>query len=140
RFGKPEKPFIVIVSRDDKALGFSDFLAGGKVRLGNYTNDDELVALGAVVIDMTNVKAMDPMNHGKFAQLAQLAPALRGQLAAHGALAGAKPNTIELDGIQISGVNQNIGLLPALAAPAGAATPAEVATPGVAATPAAPAR
>ncbi|MFG1412892.1 alpha/beta hydrolase [Xanthobacter sp. VTT E-85241] len=134
RFGKPEKPFIVIVSRDDKALGFSDFLAGGKVRLGNYTNDDELVALGAVVIDMTNVKAMDPMNHGKFAQLAQLAPALRGQLAAHGALAGAKPNTIELDGIQISGVNQNIGLLPALAAPAGAATP------GVVATPAAPAR
>lgn len=118
RFGKPEKPFIVVVSRDDKALGFSDFLAGGKVRLGNYTNDDELVALGAVVIDMTNVKAMDPMNHGKFAQLAQLAPALRGQLAAHGALAGDKPNTIELDGIQISGVNQNIGLLPtALAVP-----------------------
>ena len=57
RFGKPRKPFFIIVSRDDKALRFSDFIAGGKERLGAYTNDAELTALGAVVIDMTNVKA-----------------------------------------------------------------------------------
>ena len=51
RFGKPRKPFFVIVSRDDKALRFSDFIAGGKARLGSYTNDAELTALGAIVID-----------------------------------------------------------------------------------------
>ncbi|MEP9368147.1 alpha/beta hydrolase [Xanthobacter sp. VNH20] len=123
RFGKPEKPFIVIISRDDKALGFSDFLAGGKVRLGAYTNDNELVGLGAVVVDMTNVKAMDPMNHGKFAQLVALAPSLRGQLAARGAEVGNQPTNIELDGIHIYGFNQNIGPLPA-APPAPAATAA----------------
>ncbi|MFG1462210.1 alpha/beta hydrolase [Xanthobacter sp. DSM 24535] len=125
RFGKPEKPFIVIVSRDDKALGFSDFLAGGKVRLGNYTNDAELVALGAVVVDMTNVKALDPMNHGKFAQLAELAPALRGQIAARAATVGDMPSTIELDGIQISGINRNVGILPGtVATPAAPVAPA----------------
>ena len=77
RFGKPRKPFFVIVSRDDKALRFSDFIAGGKERLGSYTNDAELTALGAVVIDLTDVKANDPSNHAKFAQLAEIAPEMR---------------------------------------------------------------
>jgi len=77
RFGKPRKPFFIIVSHDDKALRFSDFIAGGKERLGAYTNDAELTALGAVVIDMTSVKANDPSNHAKFAQLAEIAPELR---------------------------------------------------------------
>lgn len=77
RFGKPRKPFFVIVSRDDKALRFSDFIAGGKERLGSYTNDAELTELGAVVIDLTDVKATDRGNHAKFAQLAQIAPEMR---------------------------------------------------------------
>lgn len=81
RFGKPAKPFIVIVSRDDKALAFSDFIAGDKPRLGAFTNDAELVELGAVVVDMTNVKSTDGFNHSKFAQLAELAPELRGVMA-----------------------------------------------------------
>jgi esterase/lipase superfamily enzyme len=34
RFGKPRKPFFIIVSHDDKVLRFSDFIAGGKQRLG----------------------------------------------------------------------------------------------------------
>ena len=106
RFGKPEKPFVVIVSRDDKALGLSDFLAGGKVRLGAYANDQELVDLGAVVVDMTNVKADDKMNHGKFAQLAEIAPQLRGQLSQRLGTGGALPATYELDGLVISGINR----------------------------------
>jgi esterase/lipase superfamily enzyme len=77
RFGKPRKPFFIIVSHDDKALRFSDFIAGGKERLGSYTNDAELTALGAVVIDLTDVKANDPSNHAKFAQLAEIASEMR---------------------------------------------------------------
>ena len=65
------------MSHDDKALRFSDFIAGGKERLGSYTNDAELTALGAVVIDLTDVKANDPSNHAKFAQLAEIAPEMR---------------------------------------------------------------
>ena len=74
-------PFFIIVSRDDKALRFSDFIAGHKERLGAYTNDAQLTALGAVVIDMTDVKANDPSNHAKFAQLAEIAPEMRRVLA-----------------------------------------------------------
>ncbi len=107
RFGKPLKPFIVVVSRDDKALGFSDFLAGNKQRLGAYADDADLVSLGAIVVDMTNVKALDSMNHGKFAQLAEIAPQLRGVMEKQ-STSTVTPATpfIELGGVLISGVSQ----------------------------------
>ncbi|WP_428031026.1 alpha/beta hydrolase [Ancylobacter sp.] len=104
RFGKLPKPFIVIVSRDDKALAFSDFIAGDKPRLGAYTHDTELVELGAVVIDMSNVKSTDGFNHAKFAQLAEMAPQLRGMLARAAQASGA--STVEVAGIQFSGIDK----------------------------------
>lgn len=80
RFGKPAKPFYIIVSKDDKALGISNFLAGGQSRLGADADTAELAELGATVIDMTDVKALDSSNHGKFAQLAAVAPQLEAVL------------------------------------------------------------
>jgi esterase/lipase superfamily enzyme len=41
----------------------------------------ELAALGATVIDLTDLKATDATNHDKFAQLAAVAPQLQGVLA-----------------------------------------------------------
>lgn len=76
RFGKPAKPFFIVLSKDDKALGASNFLAGGRGRLGADSDPEELAALGAIVIDMTEVKGLDSSNHGKFAQLAAVAPKL----------------------------------------------------------------
>ncbi|WP_131837453.1 alpha/beta hydrolase [Ancylobacter aquaticus] len=104
RLGKPPKPFIVIVSRDDKALAFSDFIAGDKPRLGAYTHDTELVELGAVVVDMSNVKSTDGFNHAKFAQLAEMAPQLRGMLARAAGASGA--SSVEVSGIQFSGIDR----------------------------------
>src|SRR6266403_1931582 len=72
RFGKPKKPFYVVVSKDDQALRFSSLIAGGRTRLGDDANVEELAALGATVIDLTDVKANDPSNHSKFAQLADV--------------------------------------------------------------------
>lgn len=121
RFGKPPKPFIVIVSRDDKALAFSDFIAGDKPRLGAYANDEELVELGAVVVDMTKVKSADEFNHGKFAQLAAMAPQLRGMIARAQARSGAQQmlQQSSVAGIQFVGVEK---LVPTLASttPSGA--------------------
>lgn len=79
--GKPKKPFYIIISKDDKALRASNFIAGGQARLGAEGNVDELADLGAVVIDMTDVKANDSSHHGKFAQLAELGPGLSTVLA-----------------------------------------------------------
>jgi len=81
RFGKPKKPFYVVLSQDDKALSLSKFIAGGKGRVGADANVDELAELGVTVIDLTDVKADDSSNHGKFAQLAEVAPEMRAVLA-----------------------------------------------------------
>ena len=75
-FGKPRKPFYIVLSKDDKALGLSKFIAGGENRLGADNNIEELHALGATVIDLTDVKGDDPSNHDKFVQLTTVAPEL----------------------------------------------------------------
>ena len=82
RFGKPAKPFVIVLSKDDKALWASSVIAGGTGRLGADSDKDELAALGAIVLDMTDVKALDSSNHAKFAQLAAVAPQLRAVLEA----------------------------------------------------------
>jgi len=79
-FGKPRKPFYIVLSKDDKALGFSKFIAGGESRVGADGNIAELEALGATVIDLTDVKGDDPTNHDKFVQLATIAPELQAVL------------------------------------------------------------
>ena len=77
RFPGNHKPFFIVLSKDDKALGISSFIAGGQARVGADTNVQDLTALGATVIDLSDVKADDPTNHDKFAQLAEVAPQLR---------------------------------------------------------------
>lgn len=77
RLGKPPRPFTVIVSRDDKALRISRTIAGGKERVGAYSDDQELAQLGAIVVDVTELESLDSTNHSKFAQLAQLRPEFR---------------------------------------------------------------
>lgn len=110
RFGKLEKPFVVIVSRDDKALGISDFIAGNKQRLGAFKDDKELVSLGAVVIDMTDVKSEgDDLNHGKFAQLAGLRSQLRQSLEQGlAANQGKLPENVEVGEILITGITSQM--------------------------------
>ena len=75
-FGKPRKPFYIVLSKDDKALGFSKFIAGGENRVGADSNIAELEALGATVIDLSGVKGDDPTNHDKFVQLSTVGPEL----------------------------------------------------------------
>ncbi len=81
RFGKPQKPFYVVLSKDDRALFLSRAIAGGVTRVGDSSDVAELTALGATVIDLTDVKGTDASNHDKFVQLASVAPQLREILA-----------------------------------------------------------
>ena len=46
---------------------------------GNRSNVQDLTALGATVIDLTDVKADDPTNHDKFAQLATVGARVAGR-------------------------------------------------------------
>jgi esterase/lipase superfamily enzyme len=81
RFGKPQKPFYVVLSQDDRALFLSRTIAGGVTRVGDASDTAELTALGATVIDLTDVKGNDATNHDKFVQLASVGPQLRSILA-----------------------------------------------------------
>jgi esterase/lipase superfamily enzyme len=76
RIGPPKKPFLVMVSKDDLALRVSSLLAGGQKRIGATEDAAELNALGAVVIDLSDINSTDRLNHGKFADLAKIGPSL----------------------------------------------------------------
>lgn len=67
RYGKPDRPFVVLLSADDKALRFSSRIAGKKARVGDDANADELAALGVTVVDLSGTESGDKLNHAKFA-------------------------------------------------------------------------
>jgi esterase/lipase superfamily enzyme len=77
RIGNPKKPYLIVLSKDDRALGLSRFIAGDKQRLGASDNTAELTALGATVLDLSDVESNDSTNHSKFAEIAGIAPDLR---------------------------------------------------------------
>jgi len=68
RYGKPNKPFILFLSRDDRALRISGFLAGNRPRLGDYGDPEDIATLGVVAVDLSNVGSGDRLNHTKFAE------------------------------------------------------------------------
>lgn len=67
RYGKPDKPFTVLLSGDDRALQLSSLIAGKKPRVGDYDDAADLASYGVVVVDLTKAKAGDRLNHAKFA-------------------------------------------------------------------------
>ncbi|MEQ1942762.1 alpha/beta hydrolase [Mesorhizobium sp. VNQ89] len=66
RYGKPDRPFFLMLSEDDRALRLSGILAGNK-RVGDYKNAADLAELGVVVVDLSKEKSGDSLNHTKFA-------------------------------------------------------------------------
>jgi len=80
-FGKLQRPFYVVLAKDDKALWLSGTIAGGVTRVGDDPRVAELAELGATVIDLTDVEANDSAHHSKFDELAAVAPELRATLA-----------------------------------------------------------
>ena len=67
RYGKPDKPFFLFLSADDRALKLSGIIAGNKPRLGDYTNAADLAQYGVVVVDVSQEKGGERLNHTKFA-------------------------------------------------------------------------
>ncbi|ADZ71252.1 hypothetical protein SL003B_2829 [Polymorphum gilvum SL003B-26A1] len=84
RIGKPPRPYMILLSKDDRALSLSSRIAGGKARVGGYENDRELAELGAVVVDLTDLDGPDATNHTKFTAIGAIAPQLQSVLAAQG--------------------------------------------------------
>lgn len=86
RYGVPDKPFILFLSDDDRALRISSYIAGNRPRLGDYRQATEIAALGVAVVDLSNVKALDSLGHTKFADNPLLIKILGDRLSQNGDL------------------------------------------------------
>lgn len=89
---RPE-PFVIFVSRKDRALRASQTLTGGQARLGEGLNIANLRDEGITVIDLTNVEdGQDAANHTTFATSKTLfAMAKSGQFSREALLGKTKP-------------------------------------------------
>jgi esterase/lipase superfamily enzyme len=99
--------FTLFVSRDDRALGLSSFLARDSTRLGALDPAKEpyrsILEHGRVhVIDLTNLASNDITNHGKFAS-GEVVTAIGDRLAEGQTLTDAKAGLVESLGTFTSG-------------------------------------
>lgn len=63
RTALPAELFAVAVNRDDRLLGLSSFLSGGRERVGNKPDAASLSALGVRVLDISGVRDGDRPGH-----------------------------------------------------------------------------
>jgi esterase/lipase superfamily enzyme len=99
--------FTLFVSRDDRALGLSSFLARDSTRLGALDPTKEpyrsiLEQANVNVIDLTNLASNDFTNHGKFAS-GEVVGAIGERLAEGQSLTEAKAGLVESLGTFTSG-------------------------------------
>ncbi|MDQ6433084.1 alpha/beta hydrolase [Mesorhizobium sp. LHD-90] len=67
RYGVPDKPFILFLSSDDRALRISGLIAGSQPRVGDYGDAADLASLGVIAVDLSQINSGDSLNHTKFA-------------------------------------------------------------------------
>ncbi|MGB3387893.1 MAG: alpha/beta hydrolase [Pseudaminobacter sp.] len=108
RYGKPDKPFFLFLSGDDRALELSRIIAGNKPRLGGYKDAADIASLGVTVIDLTNVTAGDRLNHTKFADNPTLIALLGEKLAEDDTLDATRPQVGDRIGTLAGGITQTI--------------------------------
>lgn len=68
RIGQPERPFVILLSDDDRALQLSGILAGNRPRVGDYGDSEDLAQLGVIVVNLSGIRVEDRLNHTKFAE------------------------------------------------------------------------
>jgi esterase/lipase superfamily enzyme len=108
RYGKPDKPFVILLSGDDRALRLSAILSGSKPRVGDYGVAADLASYGVVVADLTQAKGSDRLNHAKFADNPFLVQLLGERLALPAGLAAAKIDAEPIDTLG-RGIGQTVG-------------------------------
>jgi len=106
RYGKPDKPFTVLLSGDDRALQLSGLISGSRPRVGDYNDAADLASYGVIVVDLTKTRSGDRLNHAKFADNPILVQLLGDRLSAPASLSDNEP---PLDEQRIGELGQGIG-------------------------------
>ncbi|RWC60505.1 alpha/beta hydrolase [Mesorhizobium sp.] len=99
RYGKPDKPFAILLSADDRALKLSSLISGDKPRVGDYGNAADLASYGVSVVDLSQAKGGDRLNHAKFADNPMLVQLLGNRLRAPAGLASDQPDPAQLNNL-----------------------------------------
>ncbi|MER9948791.1 alpha/beta hydrolase [Mesorhizobium sp. M0047] len=99
RYGKPDKPFAILLSGDDRALKLSALISGDKPRVGDYGNAADLASYGVSVVDLSKLKSGDRLNHAKFADNPILVQLLGNRLRAPAGLASDEPDPTQLNNL-----------------------------------------
>lgn len=111
----PKKPkFTIMISRDDRALAISRLISGDVDRVGQIDPSKEpykskLQAAGITVIDLTNVKTDDRLNHSKFAESPEIVALLGSQLASGQILTDSRTGLGDGLGMMIAGTVGTVG-------------------------------
>lgn len=108
RYGKPDKPFAILLSGDDRALKLSSLISGDKPRVGDYGNAADLASYGVVVVDLTKTKSGDRLNHAKFADNPILVQLLGDRLRTPAALRADEPDAVRFDDLG-QGIGKAVG-------------------------------
>ncbi|TPN71215.1 alpha/beta fold hydrolase [Mesorhizobium sp. B1-1-1] len=103
RYGKPDKPFAILLSADDRALKLSSLISGDKPRVGDYGDAADLASYGVSVVDLSQTKGGDRLNHAKFADNPILVQLLGDRLRAPAGLASDEPP------VQLNNLGQGLG-------------------------------
>lgn len=112
--GEKRAPFIVFVSRDDRALALSSRLWGGASRLGSIDPTSEptrsqLAQSNVQVVDLTTEESLDPTNHGRFANSPQVAQLIGRRLAGGQTLSDGQAGVGESIGLVATGAAGAVG-------------------------------
>ena len=99
RYGKPDKPFAILLSSYDGAQMLSSLLSCVKPRVGDYGNAADLASYGVSVVDLSQAKGGDRLNHAKFADNPILVQLLGDRLRAPAGLASAEPDQAQLNNL-----------------------------------------
>ncbi|MER9936056.1 MAG: alpha/beta fold hydrolase [Mesorhizobium sp.] len=99
RYGKPDKPFAILLSADDRALKLSSLISGDKPRVGDYGDAADLASYGVSVVDLSQAKGGDRLNHAKFADNPMLVQLLGDRLRAPAGLASDEPVPTQLNNL-----------------------------------------
>lgn len=99
RYGKPDKPFAILLSADDRALKLSSIISGDKPRVGDYGNAADLASYGVSVVDLSQTKGGDRLNHAKFADNPILVQLLGDRLRTPAGLASDEPDPAQLNNL-----------------------------------------
>jgi esterase/lipase superfamily enzyme len=109
RIGKPKRPYFVLVSGDDKALRLSSLIAGQSPRVGEYADARDLADYGVIVVNMSDLKAGDRLNHAKFADNPLIVRLLGKQLADPNAFAGTSTDVSDAISLVARGLGRAVG-------------------------------